>query len=266
MFDVFFGLTLPQCSMRYILEVCEKTPPRLVLHLIGLLIYVLIHKKTVYGYPKQFDSILETYQLIGDGMPEVDKYQGMFVQSPYLEEVLVDIYKNVLLIQAEIIRHLKLRRGSRRHQHEHITEANLPIEWDQLFDSWFQDYKIDLQKISHKLDGNKKLIENNASQKEAEIVRMGNSVLAQALRSERETRTETHKDRVKHWLSAFDIQAEHHIYKEKWKDCRDPGRWLLNSPEFKLWTSADNKWAPLLWLSGIPGAGMWPVKCSSYER
>ncbi|KAI2838585.1 hypothetical protein CBS11350_8057 [Aspergillus niger] len=218
------------CSMRYILE-------------------------TVYGYPKQFDSILETYQLIGDGMPEVDKYQGMFVQSPYLEEVLVDIYKNVLLIQAEIIRHLKLRRGSRRHQHEHITEANLPIEWDQLFDSWFQDYKIDLQKISHKLDGNKKLIENNASQKEAEIVRMGNSVLAQALRSERETRTETHKDRVKHWLSAFDIQAEHHIYKEKWKDCRDPGRWLLNSPEFKLWTSADNKWAPLLWLSGIPGAG-----------
>ncbi|GKZ21143.1 hypothetical protein AbraIFM66951_008668 [Aspergillus brasiliensis] len=192
---------------------------------------------STYEYPKPFKSILEAYESIGDQTPQLDDLQNLIVQSPHLREVLVNIYEDVVLFQAQIIRHLRLR------------------QWDQLFVSWFKEESIEFRELSSRIDRNKQLIENNASQQDLEAVRMQNLGKKSVLESARYTTAKIHSDTVRHWLSAFDIQTAHEIHIERRKVCEDPGRWLLQSLEFERWARPETSWNPLLWLRGLPGAG-----------
>ncbi|CAK37376.1 uncharacterized protein An01g13700 [Aspergillus niger] len=188
------------------------------------------------GYSKEFDSILNAYQSIGDQMPRIGQHHALFVECPHLRDVLVMIYK----------------------------DANLTLELNQLFHAWMRDFTTNIDEISERTARNKRLIENRVSLVEFEAIRKDDSISARALEREKEAMVKVHRDTVEHWLSAFDIKAEHRIHQEKRRVCQDPGRWLLSSPGFKTWSSPDDWLNPLLWLSGIPGAGILPGAIVAY--
>ncbi|BCS05869.1 hypothetical protein ALUC_10250S [Aspergillus luchuensis] len=142
----------------------------------------------------------------------------------------------ILLFQADIIRHLKLR------------------HWHQLFDSWFKGNKAEFEQISFRTDQNRWLIEGKSSQQALEAARIRRTISDRVLEGKNEAAT-MRRDTVKHWLSAFDIQKEHFTHRGKRHDCMNPGRWLLKSQKFIRWARSDTSWNPLLWLSGAPGAG-----------
>lgn len=123
-----------------------------------------------------------------------------------------------------------------------------------------RNFTTNIDEISERTARNKRLIENRVSLVEFEAIRKDDSISARALEREKEAMVKVHRDTVEHWLSAFDIKAEHRIHQEKRRVCQDPGRWLLSSPGFKTWSSPDEWLNPLLWLSGIPGAGMCPFR------
>ncbi|PLB50321.1 hypothetical protein P170DRAFT_405285 [Aspergillus steynii IBT 23096] len=200
----------------------------------GPLRYIL---DTTCGYPQEFDSILNSYQAIGDQIPKLSGHGAVFVDLPYLMDVLVMIYSDVLSFQAEILGHLK------------------PWQWDQLFQAWLRDFTTRIDEIAERTGRNKRLIENKVSFMEFETIRKDDLIYARALKREKEATTKVHKDTVENWLSAFDSKAEHHLHQEKRRVCKDPGRWLLGNREFNRWASPDDSLNPLLWLSGIPGAG-----------
>jgi hypothetical protein len=70
----------------------------------------------------------------------------------------------------------------------------------------------------------------------------------------RREETQRQKQYVLKWLSAADAMSDqdHH------RDCRkssDSGQWLLQNKRFRAWHDTDSLSAPLLWVTGIPGAG-----------
>ncbi|PYH69627.1 uncharacterized protein BO88DRAFT_443625 [Aspergillus vadensis CBS 113365] len=200
----------------------------------GSMKYIL---ETTCEHSKAFDSILNAYQSIGDEMPRLRPYQALFIECPHLRDVLVMIYKDVLLFHAEVIRHLKHR------------------QWDQLFHAWMRVFTINIDDIAERAARNKRLIDNRVSLVEFEAIRKDDLISARAFEREKEAMAKVHRDTVEHWLSAIDIKAEHRIHQAKRRVCQNPGHWLLNSPELKTWSSIEDQLNPLLWLSGIPGAG-----------
>lgn len=76
---------------------------------------------------------------------------------------------------------------------------------------------------------------------------------------------------VRMWLSGFDNGDDH----SRHRDARihpASGHWLLTDHRFENWKSLDFCSTPLLWMTGIPGAGKPPVGplneggCRSQER
>jgi hypothetical protein len=75
----------------------------------------------------------------------------------------------------------------------------------------------------------------------------------------RREETQRQKQYVLKWLSAADAMSDqdHH------RDCRkisDSGQWLLQNKRFRAWHDTDSLSAPLLWVTGIPGAGNYLVQ------
>lgn len=57
------------------------------------------------------------------------------------------------------------------------------------------------------------------------------------------------------WLSAFSNECEHENHRESRSSGNQSGSWLLGHPNFQKWFSPSHKTTPILWLTGIPGAG-----------
>ena len=75
----------------------------------------------------------------------------------------------------------------------------------------------------------------------------------------RREETQRQKQYVLKWLSAVDAMSDqdHH------RDCRnisDSGQWLLQNKRFQAWRDPDSLSSPLLWVTGIPGAGNYLVE------
>lgn len=134
--------------------------------------------------------------------------------------------------------------------------ANQLPEWKELFGAWWRAFATTVDGIAYRTARNKRLIENQVSFIDFETVRKDDLISALALEREKQAQDEHCRDTVRHWLSPFDFEAEHLCHREKRQICEDPGRWLLNTAEFKTWASHTDCLNPLLWLSGIPGAGM----------
>jgi hypothetical protein len=71
--------------------------------------------------------------------------------------------------------------------------------------------------------------------------------------------TDRQKQFVLKWLSAADTMSDqdHH------RGCRnipDSGQWLLENKRFQAWLDPNSDAAPLLWTTGIPGAGNYLTK------
>lgn len=117
-------------------------------------------------------------------------------------------------------------------------------------------FTTNIDDIAERAARNKRLIDNRVSLVEFEAIRKDDLISARAFEREKEAMAKVHRDTVEHWLSAIDIKAEHRIHQFKRRVCQNPGHWLLNSPELKTWLGIEDQLNPLLWLSGIPGAGM----------
>jgi hypothetical protein len=89
-----------------------------------------------------------------------------------------------------------------------------------------------------------------------ETIRKDDLISARALEREKQAEEDRWRDTVRHWLSLVEYEAEHLSHREKRRVCEDPGRWLLDTAEFKTWASHTDCLNSLLWLSGIPGSGM----------
>jgi hypothetical protein len=66
-----------------------------------------------------------------------------------------------------------------------------------------------------------------------------------------------HMQMVVHsWLSAASSDVDQENAMKVREDYPDTGRWLLKQSQIRAWCDPGSSSTPLLWLNGIPGAGM----------
>ncbi|KAK7750569.1 hypothetical protein SLS62_007545 [Diatrype stigma] len=137
-------------------------------------------------------------------------------------------------------------------QLEHVGEAL------RLFDSMPQvmAYVWSIEQIKERISRNTRLIENQVSIVEFEVIRTESAMTDQRFQRHKAAHDNDRRAIVAQWLSPFNGDIEQDRHRKARSFCKDPGRWLLNNSQFQQWFGEKDCLTPFLWLSGIPGAGM----------
>lgn len=102
------------------------------------------------------------------------------------------------------------------------------------------------------IDSFSKLLQANTLQvQEAQIARTAiESSFIKVFQSERNKQYIA----LQNWLSAVNIKVDHQGYTTMRHE--NTGHWILNNDIIKEWINPDKSTIPMVWLNGIPGAGM----------
>jgi hypothetical protein len=131
-----------------------------------------------------------------------------------------------------------------------------------MFKTICRDFTPTIELIRQNLGRHRLLILTSATLTQfEEIQSIRNNAISAFERSHAES--EAHRRHVvKQWLSSVDCHAQQIHYQKTRAICENAGRWLIEHPQFREWVGSDRCINPLLWLGGIPGAGM--LKPNSY--
>ncbi|KFA52172.1 hypothetical protein S40293_00599 [Stachybotrys chartarum IBT 40293] len=200
----------------------------------GSLEYII---RTASTLPEALHSVLDAYLEIGEQIPLASALQEITASSFHLKEGLVLVFKDVLQFHREAIRRFK--------------QPN----WKQLFAASWRDFTLEVKHIQQNIERSKRLIENKASLVEFEEIQNHRISAINSFQKDKITQNERHRAMVLQWLSPLNIETEQERLRGIRSICKDPGRWLLEDSRFQNWFNPEFSTRPLLWLSGIPGAG-----------
>ncbi|KAI9148085.1 DNA repair protein RAD5B [Paramyrothecium foliicola] len=192
---------------------------------------------TTSSVPSAFHFVLDAYQDVGLQVPLFRTLQPILGTNPHLVQGLFMIYRDILEFQQGIIRQLK---------HPH---------WQQLFTASWRNFTDNVGHIKLNISRSKRMIESQASIAEFEAVNNSRIAAINTFHREKAAQDAHRRTAVLQWLSPFDNNREHERLQKIRSVCKDPGQWLLNDRRFQAWFDTQNQSTPLLWLSGIPGAG-----------
>lgn len=138
--------------------------------------------------------------------------------------------------------------------------TNLAQAWQQLFLSAWKDFRSRFQGILDSLKRHKALIESQAT-----LVEFEESQAARALAEDRYLRKEENERKtqlitVRTWLKGLRSHIDQKVAMSERAEYPETGRWLLNYPKLKIWFDIQSSEVRILWINGIPGAGMLLVK------
>ncbi|KAI1846006.1 hypothetical protein JX266_007815 [Neoarthrinium moseri] len=187
--------------------------------------------------PNALNLILDAYHELGEQLPLLQASQSRFASSPYLKEVLVMIYKDIMWFHTEVILRIKHR------------------QWAQLFGASWRDFQVIIEHITGTIGSNRRLLEGRVSRLEFEQMLNLRVSSKYEFNKIQKTQIADRRVQVMQWLSPFDCDAEQDRNRRTRSICKDPGRWLIEDDRFQDWFRPHGSLTPLLWLSGIPGAG-----------
>ncbi|KAK3321504.1 hypothetical protein B0T19DRAFT_374928 [Cercophora scortea] len=195
--------------------------------------------RTTFPFREAFNLILDSYADLGEQLSRLrlQRIQPLLVSNPHFRDILVMVYQDILRFHRATIIQLKQR------------------NWNRLFEASWGSISSCIDLVKRNFEQCGRLIENRASLTQFEKIRDLRASATRSFEQEQEGRESRQRDRVMQWLSPFNCVNEHERHRSKRSVCKDPGRWLLNNDKFKDWVSSDRSANPMLWLSGIPGAG-----------
>jgi hypothetical protein len=127
--------------------------------------------------------------------------------------------------------------------------------WPRLIHALWRNFQSDFEVLLQQLRRHQRLVESQAN-----IIHFEQSLKAREtaellLKECREAEKKRQIDVVRTWLASPNIEVDQQTYSFFRKDDPNSGKWLLTTPKFRSWFDPDFCSAPLLWISGIPGAG-----------
>ncbi|KAF2642210.1 hypothetical protein P280DRAFT_449775 [Massarina eburnea CBS 473.64] len=187
------------------------------------------------NYTEAFNALLAAYLEIGENLPQFTKYQDLFGSNAYMQITLAHIYEDILEFHKEALRYFR------------------KPTWKQIFHATWRSFSKTVTHLAEDLRRHKSLIESQASLVQFEEI--------QNMRNQSQTHFEEYRLNelnrkrlsIQQWLCPLDVQSRHEDASES--RYGNSGDWLLKDPRFVKWFDFDYCAEPLLWLSGIPGAG-----------
>ncbi|KAK7598537.1 hypothetical protein V3481_000161 [Fusarium oxysporum f. sp. vasinfectum] len=187
---------------------------------------------------KAFDELVGLYEKVGEALPLLQQYEGFFRTRPHKVKILVLIYKEITTF------------------HQITLECFQSLVWERLFDINWKTIKGGLLSIISNIIRHRDAIQNQANQSQmtdseeshTEPVSQSDPFMEESYRPQLLA--------VCHWLRPIDPAADQARFSKIRSEYPGTGRWLLDNETFKGWF--DLRYAripPLLWLTGLPGAG-----------
>lgn len=125
-----------------------------------------------------------------------------------------------------------------------------------MFEASWRVFAPGIKHIESNIGRHKRLIESGESYTKFEEVQNVRQAAVHEFEKQMRDQDILRQDRVHAWLCHFSCEAQQEHHRNTRSVCKDPGRWLLDHARFQEWYDPDDCSEPLLWLSGIPGAGM----------
>lgn len=136
----------------------------------------------------------------------------------------------------------------------HHTEETVAV-WKQLFRAAWRGFGPKIAVIRENTARHKRLLAEGVSAMEVENSGKIRQELREEFERQRQIETDRRRDEVIRWLSPSPSRELLGRHREARKICPDSGDWLLKSPIFDGWFNPKYSTNPLLWITGILGAG-----------
>ena len=198
--------------------------------------------------------MLEAYGQIAENLPLLHDYEELFRTSPHMIQTLELMYLDILEFHQDAMRFFSGKCNSSRP----VTYFTLTqhLVWRRFFRSMWKDFGTKFNGILKSLDRHKRLVESRATIEQYRVYRENVTEMQSKLD---ELIAEEHNKKrkaVKEWLAVgSQPQQDHQAYLETRKEFPSTGHWILKHELVKDWMESDNPSSPLLWLTGMPGAG-----------
>lgn len=128
--------------------------------------------------------------------------------------------------------------------------------WKQLFHATWKTYKSRFDPLIENIQGHSRLVHQQASLAQIEDFRRQRTTQDLQLQTLLETQQAQQLREIYLWLRPHNVENDQHSYSEIRGEFPGTGQWILNKQCLKEWMDPQFPTIPpLLWMSGIPGAG-----------
>jgi hypothetical protein len=131
--------------------------------------------------------------------------------------------------------------------------------WRQLFQATWKTFRTRFSGILDNLRRHKILIESQASLTQFEQFERARVIAEEEFRVMRDNEGKRRKIAVRDWLGAATSEVDQENCANVRVQYPGTGRWLLQIRHVQAWLDSNSSSTPLLWLTGIPGAGEYPA-------
>ena len=203
--------------------------------------------------------ILDTYQRIGECLPQFKQYEAVFLDNHNMERVLEYVYEDILDFHRKALKIFRCKSTfrNRSKKYSKLMKSSYVLGWYYLFSRCTSKrLEIALRGICDNIRQHKSLVENQAQiehyiESQESQKRLNDQLLKMQQQEQRKQMFS-----IKEWLSPADYKNDHERYVEVHREYSQTGQWLLRAAQVKKWLTLSNEPEPWqLWLYGIPGAG-----------
>ncbi|KAI1772544.1 hypothetical protein F4818DRAFT_426298 [Hypoxylon cercidicola] len=189
-------------------------------------------------FAEAFHELLDTYEKLGESFPLLLQYERLFREDANMLRVLTIMYKDILEFHRQALRYFQQ-----------------PM-LKQLFQATWKTYKTRFQPLIDNIRGHGVLVQNQATLSQIEDYRKSTQAQNYQLQSILDEQENRRLREVLVWLSAPNVSNDQSYYSKIREEYPGTGRWLLDVPAFKEWFDPRCPTIPpLLWMTGMPGAG-----------
>ncbi|OTA54483.1 hypothetical protein K449DRAFT_469433 [Hypoxylon sp. EC38] len=195
--------------------------------------------QTTNNYVKAFDAILDMYQEIGEQITVLEKYQALFdwKEKTYMKSVLEMIYVDILDFHAKALSYFRQK------------------TWQTLFRATWNTFRTRFDVPIQNFKRHRRLLENHATLSLFEELKAIRDNQTETIKLQLESAEQQRQDRVRVWLSHEDMMPDQEHYIRIRRDHPGTGKWILKKRLIRTWLDLETEAEPIMWLTGIPGAG-----------
>lgn len=126
--------------------------------------------------------------------------------------------------------------------------------WKQLFQATWSTYKTKFGPIVDSLKRHKQLFGERVTFTQLEEIRSIGLKTSKDLEKQRKSEEMSHLREVQCWLNGADVVTDQDTLTRARSGNPQAGTWLLRHALFRSWKETNTN--PILWVNGIPGAGI----------
>ncbi|KAK1753778.1 hypothetical protein QBC47DRAFT_387120 [Echria macrotheca] len=191
------------------------------------------------NHVKAFDALLEHYEDMGEQLEVLAHHQSLFesTENGYLNAVLEMIFRDILDFHAKALSYFRQKR------------------WRTLFDITWNTFRTRFSEPMNNLKRHRKLLESYAGLTALERISALSNDQAEALKLQRLEARRQQQERVRAWLSPEDMMVDQERYAAERRKYSGTGAWILRRNMVMSWLDLSANVDPILWITGIPGAG-----------